>query len=208
MTTVLDRTCIDALRTVVAADTDLPAAVASAELRAARRHLEACPRCAGVLDDEPTAAQALAAAQRRRPVRPPGVRALLCTASAVQLAVALPWLLGWNPFGAFAGHVTPAHLTRDGAIGVIVGVAGIGSALRPRHAVAMLFTAIAAVAMQAFGFAVDESANRVSVVYETLHLFVPMIIAGIGTLAMRKDTPIAPPVRGARLRVVRSSSDA
>lgn len=170
---------------------------------AARRHVDRCPACSAAMLDEGSAVRALAALAAHRPAPGGRLRRAVAAASVVQLLLALPWLFAWNPFAPIAGYASASHLARDGALGVFVGVAGVVASVLPRHAMAMLLTAIAAVLMQALGLAVDEPANNVSLAYEALHLLVPAIIAGIGALALRRGPVIAEPHRPARLRIVR-----
>ncbi len=190
-------TCASALRALALQDD------ATADVAAARRHVDRCPLCSALVLDEGSAERALAALAAHRPAPGGRLRRAITVASVAQLVLALPWLFAWNPFAPIAGHASASHLARDGALGVFVGVAGVLASALPRHATAMLLTVIAAVLMQALGFAVDEPANNVSLAYEALHLLVPVIIAGIGALALRRDPAIAEPHRPTRLRVVR-----
>jgi hypothetical protein len=98
--------------------------------------------------------------------------------------------------------VASEHLTRDGAIGVIVGVAGLTTALRTRHALAMLVTGCAAIGMQVLSFAIDENHDRVHPLFEVSHALVPIILALIAVFAMRRAAPVEPPSRGPSLRAV------
>ena len=96
-----------------------------------------------------------------------------------------------------------SRTARDGAIGVIVGVAGLTTALRTRHALAMLVTGIAAIGMQVLSFAIDEHHERVHPLFEVSHALVPVILALIAVFAMRRAAPVEPPDRGPGLRAVR-----
>jgi hypothetical protein len=194
MSTRLPAGCAGALRAFAAG----PSGAAGDE-PAARRHVERCPACAALLDDagSPDAVLALLAGQR--PARSARLRQLLGAVALAQCVVALPWLFGANPFGFLASSgVAPAHLTRDGAIGFVIGVAGCTTALRPRHAIAMLVTAGAAVGMQVIGFAIDERNEHVHPMFETAHLLVPVVLVLIATIGLRRDRPVAPPVRSGR----------
>ena len=183
--------CADALRAFASGSTP--------EARAARRHVERCPSCAGALDDAGSADAVLAVLATRRPARSSRLRRLLGAVSLLQCAIALPWLFGTNPFGFLAASgVTPAHLTRDGAIGILIGVAGCTTALRPRHALAMLVTAGAAVGLQLISFAVDERNEHVHPLFETSHLLVPVVLVLIATIGLRRDRPVREPAQGGR----------
>jgi hypothetical protein len=183
MSAPVPATCADALRAF--------ASGSATDARAARRHVERCPACAGALDDAGSADAVLALLATRRPARSPRLRQLLAAVSLLQCAVALPWLFGTNPFGFLASSgVTSAHLTRDGAIGILIGVAGCTTALRPRHALAMLVTAGAAVGLQLVGFAIDEHNEHVHPLFETSHLLVPVVLVLIATIGLRRDRPV------------------
>ncbi len=201
MTAALRRECLEALRCVVDVDATAHANLASPRLRAAQRHIAICPQCASLVDDADT--ELILA--RLAAVRPPPLRKLrigLGSLAALQVAFAIPWLFGLNPFGQMGFHVATSHLTRDGAIGIIVGVAGLTAAIRPRQALAMLVTAAAAVVMQAFGSTIDENGDLVSLVFELFHVPVPIILALIGVLVFHRPAPIGPPDRPPRLRAV------
>ena len=204
MTTKLQTACVDALKLALIGDSVVDeVGPASPAVRAARRHVNACPACASALDDS-AVADVMARLTALRTTAIPVHRAILGFIASAQCLFALPWLLGFDPIGSLGNHVAASHLTRDGAIGVIVGVAGVATALRPRHALAMLVMAIASIGMQAFGFAVDENQNRVSPLFELLHVLVPIIVAMIGVVAMRRPPPVDPPARRrSHLRVVR-----
>lgn len=176
---------------------------ASAELRAARRHVASCPSCASLIDDTGSAERVLATLARHRPTQRPRLRIVLGVIAALQCALALPWLFDVNPVAFLGNDVDSSHLTRDGAIGVIVGVAGLTTALRTRHALAMLVTGIAAIGMQVLSFAIDEHHERVHPLFELSHALVPVILVLIAVIAMRRPAPIDPPDRGPGLRAVR-----
>lgn len=198
--------CVDALRRV---SESAPSAVLgdgdgdAIELRRARQHIDVCPACSSLIDDAGAPERVLHQLSARRPPQRSRLRVALGAVACVQAAVAIPWLVGANPLGFLAHHVASDHLTRDGAIGVIVGVAGLTTALRPRHAFAMLVMAVAAIGMQMASFAVDENHDHVPPLFEVSHALVPVILALIVGCALRREVPVAPPDRGARLRVVR-----
>lgn len=161
--------------------------------------------CAGLVDDPGAADSVLTALASRRPPRSLALRRVLGVIAAMQCIVALPWLFGENLFGFLDSNgVAPAHLTRDGAIGIIVGVAGCTTALRPRHAVAMLVTAGAAVGMQVLSFAIDENHERVHPLFETSHVLVPIVVALVAVFALGRARPVPPSDRdaGRHLRAI------
>jgi hypothetical protein len=203
MTTSLRPACVDALRRIseAGAPEEQPSE-RSATWRAARRHIEMCPICASLVDDAIEPEQILAALAAHRPPHKPVLRIALGVIAAVQCAIAVPWLFGVNPLGFMADHVASEHLTRDGAIGVVVGVAGLTTALVTRHGLAMLVMGAAAIGMQLLSFAIDEDHDRVHPLFELSHLLVPVILALIAVFALRRPSPVDPPDRGPGLRVL------
>jgi hypothetical protein len=192
MTVSLHPTCVDALR-VLGDDTASPAA------RAAQRHVDRCPACSALVDDADAADAVLASLAGHRPSRSVRLRAVLGVISVLQCLIALPWLFGENPLRFLeSSSVASAHLTRDGAIGMIVGVAGLTTALRTRHAVAMVVTAGAAVGMQLLSFAIDQSNEHVHPLFETSHLLTPVVLVLIAIVGTRRAHPVGAPARGRR----------
>jgi hypothetical protein len=202
MTAALRPVCVNALREVTGAGSSDAAGGDTPELRAARHHLEICPICASLIDDPAAADKALATIATTRGPRSPVLRSALGIVAGVQCLFALPWLFGFSPFDRLGNHVAPSHLTRDGALGVILGVAGMTSAFRPRHALAMLVTAGAGIAMQGLSYLFDQNTSRVGPRFELVHLLVPIIVAMIAVLVYRRPAPIDPPQRPPHLRVL------
>jgi hypothetical protein len=194
--------CVEALRVLAMQSGDDPVGNTVAVARA-RRHLDSCPRCGALLDDTGSGERALARLEMVRPARFPVVRGAMGVLAAVQCILALPWLFGIDPLASLGNNVTSAHLTRDGAIGIIVGVAGLATALRPRHAVAMLIMAIVSIVMQAFTVAIDGSNEHVGLVFELLHALIPVIVVLIGVVAFRRPRPVGAPDRSPGLHIVR-----
>lgn len=56
-------------------------------------------------------------------------RAAVALLGAIQLVVVSPWLVGADPFGVL-GDSSAAHLTRDGAVGIVIGVSALLGAWR------------------------------------------------------------------------------
>lgn len=86
----------------------------------------------------------------------PLLRGLVAVLSVVQLAVVLPWLVDADPFGLL-GSSTSSHLTRDGALGLAVAVAGIMAAWRPRWAMPCFLLGSAALVAQALAGLFDST---------------------------------------------------
>lgn len=194
--------CLRAMRALLPEPGDGP--TDEDERRAARRHVAQCPSCAGLLDDaEGDADAARVALAAIAPRRPAMLRIVLGVLAVVQLALALAWMFGWNLLASSGVHAGDEHLARDGAIGVVVGIAGLVAAQAPRFAVPMLVMGAAAFGLQLLGFALDEHHGRVSALFEVQHALVFLVVLLIAVLAFRRPAPIAEPRRGPHLRAVR-----
>lgn len=155
---------------------------------------------------------------RMAPVRvgpPRWIRALLAIASTAQLAIALPWLVGTDPLGLL-GEADTSHMTRDGAFGVAIGVAGLVTAWRHRYAIAAAILSVSILLIQFGTGLIDGHADRVAMWVEVSHL--PMIvITGLILVAARPErslmrrgsgNPEPDPVnRSEGLRLVSPASD-
>ena len=102
---------------------------------------------------------------------------------------AYPWLFGASLIPDH--NVALAHLTRDGALGLVIATAGLLVAWRPRYAVAALLVgSIVFVAQFASSF-VDNQDQYVSAAFELTHLLVFALLAllAFATAAERRGTP-------------------
>jgi len=183
--------CRATLQVLLDPDRAGPAAVAGA-----RRHAAGCLDCSAVLDDPGAVTSAFAALAGTRPPSRPRTRVLLAVVAAVQVLVALPWLFGADPTGA-AGGTMSEHLTRDGAIGVAVGVAGLFAARRPDHARVVAGLCTAPIVVQVVTGVADGVGDRVYDRFELVHL----TVAAIVVLALLAGRP-APGPRAQRRRPV------
>lgn len=150
----------------------------------------------------------LAEIARRRRRSLPG-RVTLGVMAACQLVLALPWLAGVSPLWS-ASFASSHHLTRDGAIGLILGATGMAVALNPRLAWFALPLVLLLVGVQGVFFFVDHSQFSVTHLFESIHLLGVAIVLGIGIFALpnpirRSGRPRHRHLRGGppRLRVVR-----
>jgi len=155
------------------------------DMTAARRHVEDCPVCADQLDRPGTAEQVLARLAQIRPAPGRPLRAVLLVVASLQIAVAMPLLFGVDPFG-FAGAVSAEHLARDGALGLVVGVAGILVSHRPKIGTAMVGVCIAAALAQAAFTAIDTQDGQVHASFETVHLLMVGTVLLIVLTAVRR----------------------
>ncbi len=109
------------------------------------------------------------------------MRAALAAVAFGQLGMGLAWLLGEVPFARIIGNPTPGHLSRDAALGVVLGTIGAIVAWRPRWSLSLLPVVGAIVAVQAIGLAVDASNGQSGFHFEFPHLLT--IIVGALTFA-------------------------
>ena len=88
------------------------------------------------------------------PSPPPAFRGIVAALALGQLIVVLPWLVGRDPLGLL-GDSTNAHLTRDGALGLVVAAVGLMASWRPHWARPSFLVASIAVVAQAAAGAID-----------------------------------------------------
>ena len=116
--------------------------------------------------------------ERTAPLRlgpPPIVRGALALVAGTQLVLAGPWLVGTDPLGSL-GAAEVSHMTRDGAFGVAIALAGLIAAWRHRHAIAAAIVATALVAAQFVTGVIDGHADRIAYWAETSHVLLPIIL--------------------------------
>ena len=95
--------------------------VSGDERARARLHASRCPRCSSAYDTGITDV-ALPRSAHSPPEAAAPLRIGLAIIAGVQLALAGPWLLGHSIVPD--AHVAVAHLTRDGALGLVMGASG------------------------------------------------------------------------------------
>ena len=79
----------------------------------------------------------------------------------------------WGP----RSDTSVAHLTRDGVIGLVLGLAGVAVALSPRLAYFALSICGLLVSLQAIAFVTDRMNSKVQPVFETVHVLALIISA-------------------------------
>jgi len=190
--------CRQALTVLLAGDLS----ASGGDLRSARAHVAVCPDCSSLLDGEgrdsaPSSNELLIPSVR-------GARWALLVVSSLQLLVAIPWLFGSSAV-RFLGHASSEHLTRDGALGVLVACAGLAVAARPRLSAPMLYVCIAAVTVQVLAGFVDQHDHHVAFDYEFTHVLLVAVVGFIAYILGRYRISLqrAP---AARLRVVRDAA--
>lgn len=115
------------------------------------------------------------------PQPPMALRLSLVALCLAQLALVLPWLVGSDPFDLLGD--SSAHVARDGSFGVVVAVAGLLAAWRPRWAVPAFVVASIALIAQTVAGVVDSSAQDVA--NEYVHLPAVVITCLIGLCGVR-----------------------
>ncbi len=105
--------------------------------------------------------------------------------SLIQATVVLPWLVGRDPWQLLSS-TTDGHITRDGALGLVVAVAGLLVAWRSRWALpAFLMATLAVVAQAATGvFDAAEADPGPSLAGELVHIPSILIACLIGLVAV------------------------
>jgi hypothetical protein len=158
--------CADARRIVV-----LPLAEAK-ELASARQHILECPLCASATDSAEDVI-----IDRVDFLRKPGGarRAIMFFIGSLQAIIALPWIFGATPFWNPQSDTSIAHLTRDGVIGLVLGLVGVAVALSPRLAYFALSVCGLLVVLQLAGFVADQADGRVLPMFETVHVLSAII---------------------------------
>ncbi|MFN8025158.1 MAG: hypothetical protein U0W40_02030 [Acidimicrobiia bacterium] len=135
--------------------------------RAARVHTATCPSCSRAYHDPIAAPDVLT---RLRPfVAEPStfLRVLLVCLAVAQIVIACPWLFGASLVPDQS--VAVAHLTRDGAFGLVAAGAALLAAWRSRYLVpALLVGALVLLAQFSAGM-VDQQAQTVTPSFELAH---------------------------------------
>lgn len=140
-------------------------------------------------DDDDPAEPLLDQLEAALPGSNPLVRGLVAVLAVVQMAVVLPWLVDADPFGLLGGS-TSSHLTRDGALGLAVAVAGLMAAGRPRWATPCFLLGSAALVAQALAGLFD-SASAGGGGTELVHVPSVILTCLIGLSGIRL-TPLGP----------------
>jgi len=109
---------------------------------------------------DPAADQLLARLRHELPRPSRWLLLIVIVLALIQLVVVLPWLVGRDPLGLLSSSGV-GHLTRDGGLGLVVAVAGLLAAWRPRWALPMFLLASLALVAQAVAGLFDSAANGV-----------------------------------------------
>lgn len=119
------------------------------------------------------------------PGPPLAVRVAVALLSVVQAIMVIPWIVGRDPW-RLLDTMTEEHLTRDGALGLAVAVAGVLTAWRWRWAVPCFAIASVATVTQAVATAVDDDLAG-SASTELVHIpsVVLTCLIGVSNLRLR-----------------------
>lgn len=170
---------------------DDPAAVARAE-----RHQAICREC-GVSGDAEVPDRLRAALPRP----PRWLLIVLIILGVAHFVVSIPWLVGSDPLGLLGDTVPAVHAARDGAIGIVIAVAAIMAAVRPRWARPGFLIASTALIAQAVAGVVDSSIVDTGP-SEVIHLLSLLLALLIGVCVVSQTVRSLGPTRSRPLRSV------
>jgi len=181
-------TCRQALMVLIGE----PDNTAGDDLRAARLHTSRCPRCNAVY--RPSDAAILGTDSGHPPAVTTSLRLGLLAVAVVQLVLAIPWLVGKSLLPDH--HVAVAHLTRDGALGLMIAALALVTVWRPRYVHSTKLIALVVLALQIGGALADREMLNLNTTFELVHLLVITIVVGLYATAAdlnRRATPHALP---------------
>jgi hypothetical protein len=187
---VSQMTCQRALAVLMAEADEHP----RPEVLAARHHASRCPRCSSAYDPVDANIAALGVLAVRDKETAPIFRVGLMAVAATQLVFAIPWIVGKSLLPD--SHVAVSHLTRDGALGLVIAALGLVTVWRPRYAHATRLMAFLVLGLQLAAGLDDRQAHLVSGVFEIVHLPVVLIVFALCAIAAditRRATPRAEP---------------
>ena len=138
----------------------------------------------------PAATDALRRVRGARPDPSHRLRVALGALATVQLTIAGAWLVGKVPFGQLMGSPTAAHLSRDAALGVVLGSIGAVVSWRPRWSLSLVPIVGAIVAVQAIGLAADGSNEQSGFHFELPHVLA-IVVGTLIFVVSRRRTKFA-----------------
>jgi hypothetical protein len=156
------------------------------DVAVARQHLLECPLCASDTADD----MVESISSRLDLLREPGgtLRLSLLIIGSLQVFLALPWIFGATPLWGPRSDTSVAHLTRDGVIGLVLGLAGVAVAFTPRLAYFALSICGLLVTLQAIAFITDRFNGTAHPVFETIHVLAIIITALVVLIAFPRRT--------------------
>lgn len=152
------------------------------EIRAAREHVLRCPACASTVDAD--AQTDLAVHTVKVLARPSRLLSLaLAVLGVLQVTVAVPWVFGATPLWDGGSGTAPAHLTRDGTIGLVVGLAAVAVWRNARLAYFALPACTVLSFLHVVTYFSDRSRADVSAGFESVHVLTFAITLLIALMA-------------------------
>jgi hypothetical protein len=118
-------------------------------------------------------------------LRRPGawLRTVLALAGTAKLIVSIPWIFGVSPLWDGSRLAAETHLTRDGAIGLVVGLLALAVARSTRLAYFALPVLCILSVLQVVAYLSDRAASEVSAGFESIHLLTLAICMTVARLA-------------------------
>ena len=164
------------------------------DVLAARLHARRCPRCSAAYDPAHSGAAALGAITGRRSGPATMLLLGLLAISLAQLVLAIPWLVGRSLLPD--SHVAVSHLTRDGALGLVIASLGLVTVWRPRYVHSTRIVGLLVLGLQLIAGLADQQMSSISDSFEVVHFLVVIIVLGLFAVAAngaRRATPHADP---------------
>ena len=140
-----------------------------------------CPDCASQEDAAVEEALGITLNRLRAPGGP--LRTALFVAGGVQTFLALPWIFGATPLWGPSDSTAISHLTRDGVIGLVLGLVGLAVAWNSRLAYFAVSVCSLLVTVQFVSFVVDRTGDKVHPVFETIHVLSVVITVIVAVVA-------------------------
>jgi hypothetical protein len=139
-------------------------------LRAAIRHAESCADCAAFRTALTNLVPTPRPASRQTLFVPPptALRVALWCFAAVNVIAGIPLLLRVDDIGVAGADAS--HLTRDGALAVMLGVVAGVVAHQPRRARALSFVVLSIIALNVLGGFADAARGAVTPGFESIHV--------------------------------------
>ncbi len=167
---------------------DSPNGVRSAGAHAAQRaHPSVDAALASLSHDRPEPAR-LTSLHSLRPAPSSRLRLALGAAAVGQLIIGMAWLENRVPFGRIVGSPTAAHLSRDAALGVVLGIIGVIVAWRPRWSLSLVPVVGAIVAVQTVGLIADAGHDQRGFHFEVPHVLAIAVGVLIFLSSRRRDS--------------------
>ena len=109
--------------------------------------------------------------------------AALAVLGILQVTVAVPWVFGVTPLWDGGSGTAPAHLTRDGTIGLVVGLAAVAVSRNARLAYFALPACTVLSVLHVITYFSDRSRADVSAGFESVHVLTFAITLLIAVVA-------------------------